>query len=145
MVAYQSLLLPFLLAAPAVEAAAAAGDIQGPVEAVVERVVDGDTVRVSARIWVDQYVSVSVRLKNVDAPELFRPQCPAEKNKARAAKDFVEAMLGAGAATLRDIEHDKYGGRVAAHLETASGEDVGEALLAEGLAVAMGDPDPWCS
>jgi len=83
-------------------------------------------------------------LKDVDAPELFRPQCAAEKERARAAKDFVVSLLGAGDVILRDITHDKYGGRVAAHLESASGDDVGEALPAEGLAVSMGDPDPWC-
>ncbi|MCB2113665.1 MAG: thermonuclease family protein [Parvularculaceae bacterium] len=123
---------------------ASARDLSGPVDAVVERIVDGDTVRVSARIWVDQYVSVSVRLKDVDAPELFRPQCSAEKEKARAAKIFVEALVGGGDVVLRDVTHDKYGGRVAAHLETASGADVGAALLAEGLAVSMGESDPWC-
>jgi len=47
MVVYRKLLLPILIATPV---AGAAGDISGPVEAVVERVVDGDTVRVSARI-----------------------------------------------------------------------------------------------
>ena len=141
MVAYKHLLPLILATTPAW----AGSDIAGPVDAVVERVVDGDTVRVSARIWVDQYVSVSVRLKDVDAPELFRPQCPAEKEKAQAAKDFVEGMLGAGAVTLRDITHDKYGGRVAAYLQTSSGDDVGDALIAEGLAVAAGDDDPWCA
>ena len=141
MVAYKKLLLPFLLAAPL---PAAAGDIAGPVSATVERVVDGDTVRVSAQIWVDQLVSVSVRLRDVDAPELFRPQCPAEKERAREAKAYVEALLGAGEVSLSDVAHDKYGGRVVARLVTASGEDVGAALLAEGLAVATGDADPWC-
>lgn len=141
MVAYKKLLLPYLLAAPL---PAAAGDIAGPVSATVERVVDGDTVRVSAQIWVDQLVSVSVRLRDVDAPELFRPQCPAEKERAREAKAYVEAMLGAGEVSLSDVAHDKYGGRVVARLVTASGADVGAALLAEGLAVATGDADPWC-
>lgn len=141
MVAYKKLLLPYLLAAPL---PAAAGDIAGPVSATVERVVDGDTVRVSAQIWVDQLVLVSVRLRDVDAPELFRPQCPAEKERAREAKAYVEAMLGAGEVSLSDVAHDKYGGRVVARLVTASGEDVGAALLAEGLAVATGDADPWC-
>lgn len=126
-------------------AALAGPEIAGPIAAQVERVIDGDTVRVTARIWVDQVVAVSVRLRNVDAPELFRPQCEAEKSRARDAKAFVETLLGGQAVALRDIEHDKYGGRVAARIETAGGVDVGAALLSEGLAVSSGDDDPWCA
>jgi endonuclease YncB( thermonuclease family) len=106
-------------------------------------VVDGDTVRVSAKIWVDQRVSVAVRLKGVDAPELFKPQCEAEKDAARKAKAFVEEIVGGGVRLL-EIEHDKYGGRVVARLETDGGTDVGAALVAKGLATVMGAPDPWC-
>ena len=77
------------------------------------------------------------------APELFRPQCEAERALARRAKAFVGAKIGVGVILL-EIERDKYGGRVVARLETAEGEDVGAALLAEGLAVEMGGDDPWC-
>lgn len=121
----------------------AASDIPGPVAADVERVIDGDTVRVSAKIWVDQRVSVSVRVKGIDAPELFKPQCAAERALAQQAKAFVEALVDDGV-LLRDIEHDKYGGRVAARLETHGGADIGAALLAENLATEIGAADPWC-
>lgn len=124
--------------------AVARSGLAGPIEAEVERVVDGDTVRVSAKIWVDQYVSVSVRLLGVNAPEIFRPQCDEEREQGRKAKAFVEEMVGGGGVILRDIDHDKYGGRVDARLETASGADVAAALLEAGLAVQAGDDDPWC-
>ena len=123
----------------------AATPIPGPVAAVVERVVDGDTVRVEAAIWVDQTVAVSVRLDGVDAPELYRPQCPAEKEKARAAKALVEDLLADGEAMLLDVVHDKYGGRVVARIETSAGVDVGEALIEAGLAIPYGEVDPWCA
>ncbi|MEZ5921166.1 MAG: hypothetical protein R3C60_07395 [Parvularculaceae bacterium] len=71
---------------------AAASDLPGPVPARVERVVDGDTVRVAAEIWVDQTVSISVRLKDVDAPELFRPKCPAEKARKRAQQSLCRRL-----------------------------------------------------
>lgn len=135
--------LPILSAACLAQISWAGSDFAGPVEAVFERVIDGDTVRVSAKIWVDQQVSVSVRLKGVDAPELFRPQCEGERAIARQAKSFVEASIGVGV-LLRDIEHDKYGGRVVARLETAGGVDIGAALLAEGLAMKIGSPGIWC-
>lgn len=138
-------LIPLLmLASLAADRAAAADRVEGPVAAAVERVVDGDTVRVLARIWVGHTVSVSVRLAGVDAPEIFRPQCPAEREKAREAKAFVEAMLGGDEVTLLDIVPDKYGGRVVARMETPAGEDVGEALLEARLAVEADEDDPWC-
>jgi endonuclease YncB( thermonuclease family) len=133
-------LISLLTAFPAV----AAEPIEGPIAAEVERVIDGDTVSVAARIWVGHTVTVSVRLAGVDAPEIFRPQCPAEKDAARRAKAFVEAMLSGDEVTLHDVIPDKYGGRVVARIETANGEDLGEALLDEGLAAEDGDVDPWC-
>lgn len=123
---------------------AAAGPIEGPVAAEVERVIDGDTVRVTARIWVGHRVSVSVRIAGVDAPEIYRPRCAAEKERAREAKAFVEQMLGAGEVTLFDVVNDKYGGRVVARVETPEGEDVGAALLDRGLAVEVGETKRWC-
>ena len=140
MVVRAGLTLAVALSAPA----KAAGPIPGPVAALVERVVDGDTVRVSAEIWVDQTVAVSVRLDGVDAPELYRPQCAAEKEKAREAKAFVEDILADGEALLRDVVHDKYGGRGVAKIETNPGGGVGAALNEAGLAVPYGARDPWC-
>jgi endonuclease YncB( thermonuclease family) len=125
-------------------APAAAADHLGAVPATVDRVIDGDTLKVSALIWIDQSLSVSVRIKGVDAPELFRPRCKAEKMRAREAKIFVEALVADGAVMLHDVEHDKYGGRVAARVTTGSGGDLGAALIAEGLAVEAGARDPWC-
>jgi micrococcal nuclease len=134
--------LPFLTLA-AFAPAAHATALTGPVAASVERVVDGDTVKVLAEIWVDQHVAVSVRLKNVDAPELFRPQCEAERVRAREAKVFVEDVIGT-TIVLFDIVHDKYGGRVVARVETENGADLGASLIAAGLAVPIGADDPWC-
>lgn len=143
MAAYLKSILPTAALLSFSTGAGATPDIAGPVAANVERVIDGDTIRALAKIWVDQHVSVSVRLRGVDAPELFRPQCEAERALAHRAKSFVEEAIGAGV-TLREVDNDKYGGRVVARLETASGLDIGAALLARGLAVELGAKDPWC-
>ncbi len=135
---------PLLVSLLVLSVPAAAGPIEGPVAATVERVIDGDTVRVTARIWVGHSVSVSVRIAGVDAPEIYRPRCVAEKERAREAKAFVERMLGVGEVTLRDVVNDKYGGRVVARVETSEGDDVGAALLEEGLAVEDGAVERWC-
>ncbi|WP_375201416.1 thermonuclease family protein [Hyphococcus sp.] len=86
---------------------------------------------------------MSVRLAGVDAPELFRPRCDAERALARRAKSFVEEFLQAGEAELSEIEQGKYAGRVVAHIE-ADGADLGAALVAAGLGVD-GAKGNWCA
>ena len=114
----------------------------GPAPAIVERVVDGDTVKARVAIWIDQELIVSVRLADIDAPELFRPKCAAERERAQAAKAFVEAFLSDGAVTLSEISRGKYAGRVVARVE-ADGRDLSDALVAEGLAVNA-PRGAWC-
>ncbi len=120
-----------------------AAGFSGPARAHVERVIDGDTVKMRVAIWLDQELVVSVRLAGVDAPELFRPRCDAERALARRAKSFVEDFLQAGEAGLSKIEQGKYAGRVVAHIE-ADGADLGAALVAAGLGVA-GAKGNWCA
>ena len=120
---------------------AAASEL-GPMRAAVERVVDGDTVRVRVAIWLDQEIRVAVRLADVDAPELFRPACPGEKARAQSAKAFVESFLAGREVTLHDIRRGKYAGRVAARIE-ADGEDLGGALVAAGLGAPVRKAR-WC-
>lgn len=127
-----------LAAAPENQAAAAEETLAGPVPAVVEAVVDGDTLRVRARIWLDQEVTTSVRLAGIDAPEVAGA-CPRERALARRARDFVVRRLGAGrtgapTVRLREVRYGKYARRVVARVETAGGLDLGAALLAAGLA-----------
>ncbi|PQA87903.1 thermonuclease family protein [Hyphococcus luteus] len=129
----------FLVLAPP----AAAAGFDGPAKARVERVIDGDTVKMRVAIWLDQEILVSVRLAGVDAPELFRPKCDAERARALKAKNFVEVFLSGGEARLEDIEQGKYAGRVVARIE-ANGADLARALTAAGLAVSGGRKD-WCA
>ncbi len=116
----------------------------GPVLAQVERVVDGDTVRVKAHIWIDQSVSVSVRVADIDAPELFRPKCHAEKEKARAAKDFAADFIKHGNVRLYNVERGKYAGRVVARVENEQGQDLATALEGAGLAQRRAR-GKWCA
>ena len=66
--------------------------LKGPVAANVERVIDGDTVIVKARIWLDQDLTVVVRLAGIDAPDFdhplweFRPDT--ESNSATASSTW---------------------------------------------------------
>lgn len=107
--------------------------LPGPVPAELVRVVDGDTVLVSARIWLGQRVTVSVRLAGIDAPEM-RGRCASERARARQARDFLARRLAAGRIALADIQYGKFAGRVVARLLDGDGADLGAALLAAGLA-----------
>ncbi len=112
----------------------------GPYLAEVERVLDGDTVAVRAHIWPDQVVSIAVRIRGVDTPEL-RGQCDAEIIAARRAADFVANLVAEedGVLFLRDVSLGKFGGRVIGRLETRLAADVGHMLLNNNLGVRYED------
>ena len=124
----------------------AQGDtLAGPIPAEVIRIIDGDTIKVRATIWLNQTIVVSVRLRGIDAPELFRPKCPAEKTLARAAKASVATVTPVGSQVwLSEISRDKYGGRVVATVTTPGGQILSTHLLAHGQAIIMGGAKPWC-
>jgi len=107
----------------------------GPVPAQVVRVIDGDTIQVRARIWLDQEVETRVRLDGVDAPEL-KARCARERALAVQARAFLDQRLAAPGAPvfLSDIRYGKYAGRVLARVRDARGADLAEALIAAGLA-----------
>lgn len=110
----------------------AAEGLAGPVAAVVDRIVDGDTIDVRAFIWLGQTVSVRVRIDGVDTPEIAA-RCEEEKRVALAARDFLARRLTGAEIILTRVVYDKYGGRVRAAVADRQG-DIARALLAEGYA-----------
>jgi micrococcal nuclease len=123
----------------------AADGLEGPVSAVVQRVVDGDTIEVRAAIWLGETLTVRVRIDGVDAPEL-KARCPEERQLALEARDFLVRRLDGAAVKLTQVGYDKYGGRVRTHVTDARG-DVANALLASGLARPYHGErrEPWCA
>lgn len=96
------------------------------------RVPDGDTF------------TATIRLQNVDAPEI-RGRCAEESALAARSRDFAAAWIARNAArlTIRSGRVDRYG-RLIARVE-ADGEDLGEALIAAGLARPWrGRREDWC-
>ena len=126
------------------EAQLAATSFDGPVNAHVERVVDGDTIEVKADIWLEQSVTVRVRIEGVDAPEM-EARCSAERERAEAARDFLIQRIGGAEVQLSQVVYDKYGGRVRASVADRGG-DIASALLARGLVrpYCGGKRMPWC-
>jgi endonuclease YncB( thermonuclease family) len=139
-------LLVGLVPALAAEDEAPPREIPGPVTARVIKVRDGDTVEVEAYIWPMQSVTVAVRLRNVDAPEL-KGQCEAERASAIQARERLAALVGAGPVELRRISGDKYFGRVLADLASPTEPDIAKRLLREGLVDAYdgGRRRNWCA
>jgi endonuclease YncB( thermonuclease family) len=130
-------------AGPAFERLAAEA-LAGPVSAIVERIVDGDTIDVRARIWLGQTLTVRVRIDGVDTPEM-RSSCAEERRLAIAARDYLSRRLLDKEVTLLGVVYDKFGGRVRAELIDAEGS-IAEALLKAGLARRYhGEARaPWC-
>lgn len=99
--------------------------------------IDGDTIRVSGQV---------VRLAGVDAPELHRPRCPAERAMARAARDRLQTLIAGGVRLEAVPGRDRYRRRLARVLDRR-GRDVGQVLIAEGLAAPYHGRGPrkrWC-
>ena len=97
-------------------------------------IVDGDTVVLGEE---------RIRLSNIDAPEVRQAQCEAEASLGRRAGARLRALLAEGPASVRREGSDRFG-RTLARISVA-GRDVGERLVAEGLARRWdGRRQPWC-
>jgi endonuclease YncB( thermonuclease family) len=99
--------------------------------------IDGDTIRVSGQV---------VRLAGIDAPELHRPRCPLERAMARKARDRLQALVAGGVRLEALAGQDRYR-RTLARVLDRRGRDVGQVLIAEGLAVpyhGRGPQKRWC-
>ena len=84
-------------------------------DAVITRVIDGDTVAFQADFLpAPLKKELSIRVYGVDTPEKgFRAQCPSEAQRGEAASAFTKQMIAAS--TKRQVvlmDWDKYGGRV---------------------------------
>lgn len=103
--------------------------IAGPVEAELVDVIDGDTLVANARPWPQHQISVLVRVRGIDAPEM-KSRC--SRNEAVLAKAELSRLL-TPRLTLTNISGDKYFGRIVADVGSDRAENVGGALLATGL------------
>lgn len=121
-------------------------DLEGPVEAEVERVLDGDTLVAVAHVWPGQSVRVSVRLRGIDAPEMHS-RCAREREAAGRARAMLAGLVAQGRIALTNIGGGKYYGRVLADVATADNPDVAATLLGAGLARPYegGRRRPYCA
>jgi endonuclease YncB( thermonuclease family) len=89
-------------------------------------VIDGDSGWLKGQQW---------RLEGVDAPEIGKPECAAERATGERAKRRLIDLLSTGFAAGRGKD-DRYGRKLVT-FKLADGRDAGEVLIAERLA------QPW--
>ena len=105
-------------------------------DAVITRVIDGDTVAFQAPFLpAPLKQELSIRVFGVDTPEKgHRAQCPSEDQRGQAASAFTKAQINAS--TKRQVilmDWDKYGGRVLGDV-ILDGKSLRQMLIANGFA-----------
>lgn len=98
------------------------------------RIVDGDTIAIGRE---------RIRLRELDAPEIFHPKCAAEFGRGIAATIRLEQILRSAPLDIQRHGHDRYG-RTLAFLYAGT-RDVSRQMIDEGFAVEFGHGRPdWC-
>jgi micrococcal nuclease len=107
----------------------------GPYAAVVERVVDGDTFYALVDPGFHLYSFVSIRIRGINAPELFSG---ADREAGAVARDGLTLLMPPGTpiklVTERDVTTFD---RFVADVTLPDGADVGKEMIRMGFAVAM--------
>ena len=108
--------------------------------AAAPRIIDSDTIELAGE---------TIRILNIDAPELHHARCDAEHRLAVLARKRVGELIGDGSSVtlIRGDGHrmkDRHGRTLARVL--VNGADIGDKLVADGLARPWeGRRRSWCS
>ena len=105
-------------------------------DAVITRVIDGDTVAFQADFLpAPLKKELSIRVFGVDTPEKgFRAQCPSEAPRGEAATAFTkQAIATSQKRQIVLMDWDKYGGRVLGDI-ILDGRSLRQGLIANGFA-----------
>lgn len=119
--------------------------LAGPVEVDVIKVIDGDTFLARAKVWPGHEVTVSVRLRGIDAPER-KAKCDGERQAAEEARLALEDALSSAPVQIRNISGDKYFARVIADAGNSDVADAASFMLEIDLARPYqgGRRQGWC-
>lgn len=99
-------------------------------------VVDGDTIH---------FQGTTIRIADIDTPEVGRPQCPSEKALGDRATLRMIELLNQGPIEIGDYprDQDRYGRKL--RIIRRNGHSLGEILVVEGLARRWdGARHSWC-
>lgn len=120
--------------------------ISGPIQAEVVKVIDGDTIRVQAHLWLGLHKTIKVKFNGIQSPELYSPKCDYERKIAEEAKAITEKAIAGKPVTLIDIKYGKYSDRVIANVLNHEGVDLNTFLFNMALAqpTKTGKRMNWC-
>lgn len=106
----------------------------GPYRAIVEEVIDGDTIAVSISVGFSIYIYKHIRIKGINAPELTS-QDPILHERAKAAKQFLINRLPYSTPCKIDTEKDQKFSfeRYVADVILKDGTNLGNELVDMGL------------
>lgn len=110
-------------------------------------VIDGDTIRVRVDGLPPSIAEVHIRVKGIDTPERGgHASCERERDLAERAYAFTRSRIG-GAKNIefKNLQWDKYGGRVLAEVYV-DGQPLAGLLMSSGLATPYfgGIKPNWC-
>jgi micrococcal nuclease len=116
-------------------------------EGKVIKVYDGDTITIATKLPYENspYYRFSVRLKNIDCPEI-KTKNKDEKECAILAREFLVNLIMNKTVMLKEVELEKYG-RILADVYY-QGNNISELLCKKNLAVKYDGgtkkcPDNW--
>ena len=114
---------------------------------MVTCIVDGDTFKATVLLADGiEVMSVGVRLRNVDTPELHG-DCDYEITRAEMAKQRLAELIPVGSVIeITNVKNDKYPGRIDANVFDEHNRDVGLILIREklGRPYSGGKRQSWC-
>ncbi len=101
--------------------------------ATVSYIIDGDTFAAYVKLEDGIKISVRVRIRNVDTPEIHG-ECESEIRRAYLAKEHLSKLIPVGTdVELTNIKDDKYLGRIDANVLDGAGRDVGAVMIKSGF------------
>ena len=115
----------------------------------ITRVKDADTYVIDAR-WSPYDLEWAIRLNGVDAPEKgARAECSRERQLQEEGEAFVRRAFAESLdrVRLRNVKHDKWGGRLDADVILSDGRSLAKELIARGYAKPYNGNGPrprWC-
>lgn len=104
----------------------------------IVKVYDGDTVTISARIYITEtqptkLFRFNVRLRGIDSPEI-KTKNEKERTLGIESRDELRSFIMDQIVYLENVDYDKYG-RILADIVTKDGVNVSNWMLENGFAV----------
>jgi len=112
----------------------------------VKGVYDGDTIYSELCALPPPLKNLSIRISGIDTPEI-RTTCLSEKTLGLAAKKYLEELLSINPeVVVKNVDWDKYGGRIDGEVFLIDGTNVGQKMIDSGLArpYTGGPRLTWC-